>query len=856
MGELGSRAGRGLAVLAAVFALAGAAQGAPSAGPATATAPSAKTPSLAEATIGLRRLDGLLPVFIDTKAGRILIQLPPADADGLSGRFLYQVYLRTGIGSTLVGLDRSQPGPTQILVFRRVGRKILAEYENDGFRAESGGPDEKRAVRESFPPSTVWAAEIVAEGADHAALADITGFLGRDAFGVAQALKSAKQGAFKLDDALSYVDPGAALAFPENLEFEATQTFAGDEPGSEIRGILPDPHRITLVVHHSLIKLPGPGYAPRLADPRLNVISALVTDFSAPLDRPLVYRLATRFRLEKTDPGATRSPVKKPIVFYVDRAAPSPIREALLEGARWWAGAFDAAGFIDAFRVEMLPEGVSPLDARFNVINWVHRQTRGWSYGQPVVDPRTGEIVRGSVLLGSQRIRQDRMIFEGLVGAARTGAGGPNDPVQISLARLRQLAVHETGHALGFDHNFAGSTYDDRASVMDYPPPRVGIVGGALDFTDAYKVGLGSWDRFSVAWLYGQFPPGADAPAALDAIARDAGAKGLRFVSDDDSRPAGAGHPLGGLWDDGPDAVGALEHTLAVRRIALDHFGLGNLPAGAPAADLKRVIVPIYLFHRYEVEAAAKLVGGVDFTYAVKGDGHEAARPVPAADQRRALRAVLATAAPAQLDLPDALVNLLSSDRPGARDPQTTVEVFGDPGTPIFDLPGAADVAADIAFSALLQPERLNRVSDLGGRDPAQLSLRELLDTAAAGVFAASAQGGHAAELRRRVRARLIFDLAETLRDARLSPNVAAQVKDTLIGIGVRLRDDKAGDAADRAQARYFSALLLATDKDALDALTAADRARVSRVPPGMPIGGGEACWFCEGLGTNRAASH
>jgi len=839
------------AALGAALILAGAAV-ANDAGPAGPRA----AQTFAHATAPLRRLDGLLPVFIDAWEGRVLLQLPAPDADGVAGRYLYQVYLRGGLGSNPVGLDRSKPGPTQILIFRRAGNKILAQYENDGFRAGGGGPDEKQAVADSFARSTVWAGDIVAEAPDRGLLVDVTSFLTRDAFGIVDALKDAKQGAFKLDKDLSYADAGAVLAFPDNLEFEASETFDSDDPGSEIKAIAPDPHAVTLIVHHSLIALPAPGYTPRLYDPRVGVFNQLVNDYGAPLDAPVVYRLANRFRLEKTDPAAARSTVKKPIVFYVDRAAPEPIRTALVEGARWWAQAFDAAGFIDAFRVEVLPEGVSPLDARYNVINWVHRQTRGWSYGQGIVDPRTGEIVKGSVLLGSLRVRQDRMIFEGLVGADKTGTGGQDDPIRISLSRLHQLAVHETGHALGLAHNFAGSTFDDRASVMDYPPPRIGIVGGRFDFSDAYATGVGSWDKFVIDWLYSETPPGADEKAMLDAIVTAGYAKGLRFVDDDNSRPAGAAQPYGNLWDDGPDAVAALAHVLEVRRIALGRFGLANLPAGAPVADLRRVIVPIYLFHRYEVDATAKLIGGVDFPYAVKGDGHEIARAVPGAEQRRALDALIATVDPDRLDLPDSALRLLSSAQSGVADPQFDTEVFGEAGNPVFDLPGAADAAADITFSDLLQPDRLNRVVDLGIGDPTKLGLDELLAKTISTVFSAGpGQGGRTPELRRRVRMRLVIDLAETLQDKRLSPTAAAQIKAALTALGRRLATTGAGDAADLAQARYLSAILLDTTRDAIKTLAEVDKARAVSVPPGAPIGAeGEDCWLCEPLGRVVAA--
>jgi hypothetical protein len=810
------------------------------AGPAAAAAPAGFDAAVA----GLERKDGLLPVYLDRKGGRVLLALQPGGGEGYYGRFLYQAYLRAGLGAAPVGLDRSDAGaPTQVLAFQRSGGRLYANLENDAFRADHGSADEARAVRDSFASSTIWSGEIIAEARDGAVLVDISSFLVRDNFGVVDTLKAAGQGAFHVDKDLSHPDVSETAAFPENLEFEAHQTFVSDDPGAEVAGIAPVGHNATLVEHHSLIKLPEPGFAPRLADPRTGAIATVVADFSAPLDRPLVVRLAHRFRLEKVDPAAPRSRVRKPIVFYVDRAAPEPIRSALAEGAAWWAQAFDAAGFIDAFRVEILPEGVSPLDARYNVINWVHRQTRGWSLGENIIDPRTGEIVKGVVLLGSQRVRQDRLIFEGLAGAGRTGTGAQDDPIRVSLMRLRQLGVHETGHALGLEHNFAGSAFGDRESVMDYPPPRVNIVGGKLDFSDAYKVGVGAWDRFAIRWLYDQAPPGQDQDARLAAIVREGYAAGLKFVSDDDARPAHAANPAGALWDDGPDAVEGLKHALAVRRIALDAFGPRNLPAGAPMADLRRAIVPIYLYHRYEVDAAAKLVGGVDFNYPVNGDGAPVSRIVAGADQRRALEALLAGLDPAALDLPDALIAQLSAGGYSDRDKAYDIEVFGKSQTPVFDLSTAVEAAADITFADLLNVQRLNRVEDMGARDPAQLGLPELLARTTAAVFPAQADAGRAALIRRRVQARLLTQLARALQDGGLSPAAAADIHASLDALASRL---KGGDA----QARAFAALLFDPSPDRLKALAEADKARHVAPPPGMPIGG-EDDWLAE---TNRLA--
>lgn len=797
---------------------------------ATAAAPSLAADA-ADVLAGTNRQMGLLPVHVDAKQGRILLSLPQPGADGLLGRYLYIPALKTGLGAAPVGLDRALSGGSRIVAFRRLGKKVAIEVENPRFRASNGSAPEQAAARDSFAFSTLWLGDVAGETADGRVLVDIASFLTRDTIGIGQALKNAGEKGFALSNELTAADPHAVNVFPENLEFEARQTFVSAEPGAEINNIAPASGNLTFVVRHSLVKLPEPGFQPLRFDPRTGSFGTQVLDYGAPLGSPIVYDLANRFRLEKIDPSAPRSRVKEPITFYIDRSAPEPIRTALYEGTSWWKQAFEDAGFVDGFRVEMLPEGVDPLDVRYNVVNWVNRATRGWSYGQVIEDPRTGEIIKGQVLLGSLRVRQDMLIFEGLVGADKVGTGGPNDPIQASLARIRQLAAHEVGHALGIAHNFAAST-QGRHSVMDYPAPRVTLLNGAPDLGDAYGVGLGRWDRFAVEWLYG-----SDSEAEARATAAAAVAEGLRFVGDNEARPLGSAQPWGSLWDDSADPAAELERMLDVRRAAVQRLGLGALAAGEPVANLRRKFVPIWLLHRYQIEAAAKLVGGVTFTYAVRGDGTEAAAPVEEVVQRRALEALLATLSPEALEVPAPLLPYLSAGWSGNSDRQFDIEIFRTAGGPVFDPLAASDAAAMVTLNALLAPDRLNRLAEQNRVDEAQLGAAEMIDRLIATVRPAE---GSLGGVQRRVATTTALALARVQRDPALPPSLAVALDERLRRLAAELAK-RPGNEAERDWSRGLARLL--GDREALDKAVAEPR-RLPQVPPGMPIGGAVGDWL------------
>ncbi len=689
--------------------------------------------AIASKTKGLRKIDGFIPLYWDGPHGKVWMELSRFDEE-----FLYQVALATGLGSNPVGLDRGQLGDSLVVTFRRAGPKVLLVETNYKYRAITDRAAERRAVVESFAPSVHWGFKVEAEEGGKV-LVDATAFFLRDAHGVAERLKQAKQGAFKLDESRSALEEERLKGFPKNTEVESLLTFATDgETGRLVAQTAASPGAVTVRERHSLVALPPlkSGFTPRKADPRVGVFTVDFYDFATPFTEPVERQFIARHRLVKKDPKAEVSEPVEPIVYYVDAGAPEPVRSALVEGASWWSQAFEAAGFKDAFKVEVLPEDADPMDIRYNVIQWVHRSTRGWSYGSSVIDPRTGEILKGRVTLDSLRARQDALIGTGLVAgepprgacAAGSGPGAEHlaafdpgaEPAAMVLARVRQLSAHEVGHTLGFAHNFAASACG-RASVMDYPAPLVKIRDGkTLDLSDAYAKGIGAYDVLAVRYAYAQFPEGTDEAKALGEIVRKGISDGLLFLSDADARPAGAAHPLANLWDNGDDPVASLRHEMQVRAIGLERFGLDQLAEGAPLSDLEAKLLPLYLHHRYQLQAAVKTLGGVRYSYAVKDGG--AVRPAsvapvePADRQREALAAVLETLDSKALMLPDRLLALIPPQ--AFNRPRGTAERFTGMTGLVFDPVAAAVTAADLAVSGLLNPQRAARLIESHARDP------------------------------------------------------------------------------------------------------------------------------------------
>ncbi len=651
----------------------------------------------------MKKQEGFLNYYWEEASGKIWFEINKSGEE-----ILYQQSLPAGLGSNDIGLDRGLLGDTRIIQFSRIGRKILMIEPNYSYRAVTNEANEKKAVEQSFARSTLWGFTIEAE-TDSSVLVDATDFLLRDAMKAANKIKSTQQGTYTFDKSRSAIYFAGTKNFPLNTEIEATITLVNSDgtTGNFVNSVTPSPEAITLRMHHSFVELPDAHYNPRVFDIRSSFINTSYFDYSTPVSEPIEKKMIVRHRLKKKDPTVAVSEPVKPIIYYLDNGTPEPIRTALMEGAGWWNQAFEAAGYKNAFQVKLLPDSADPMDIRYNMINWVHRSTRGWSYGASVVDPRTGEIIKGQVSLGSLRVRQDYLIAQGLLAPFENGLPADDKMLKMALDRLKQLAAHEVGHTLGLMHNYAASV-SNRASVMDYPHPLVRLnAKGEMNLSNAYDLKIGDWDKVAITWGYQDYPAGTDETAAQTKLLTDANKNGLQFISDRDSRAPGGLHPFAHLWDGGNDPAIELIEMKKVRNKALAQFGEKNIRPGMPMATLEDVLVPVYLYHRYQLEAVTKWVGGLNYTYALRGDGQMITKPLTKDDQLTAMNAVISCLDPKFLLLPGTISKLIPP-RPAGYN--FTRELFKKRTGLAFDVLAPAETAADLPLSFLFNSERLNRM--------------------------------------------------------------------------------------------------------------------------------------------------
>ncbi len=731
-----------------------------------------------EKTKDYQKFNGYFNFYYDDSTDKIFLEV-----NELEKEFLYVYSLSSGIGSNDIGLDRGQLGNEQVVFFRKAGNKLLLVQPNLTFRALTQNELERKSVEQAFAKSVLHGFKIEEESKGHY-LIDMTDFLFRDAHGVTQRLKQTKQGSYSLDTSKSALAFDRTRAFPKNVEFDATLTFKGNAEGGHIRSVTPNPGLVTVAQHHSLIELPDDNYEKREFDPRCGSYPFSYYDYATPVQESILKRFVTRHRLEKKNPSAEISEAVEPIIYYLDNGTPEPVRSALLDGGRWWNQAFEAIGYKDAFQLKILPDDADPLDVRYNVIQWVHRSTRGWSYGSSITDPRTGEIIKGHVSLGSLRIRQDFLIAQALMDKPFAERDNNYQPMlEMALARIRQLSAHEIGHTLGFAHNFAAST-NGRASVMDYPHPQFELDGSTINFANAYDTGIGDWDKVTVAYSYSDFPGGANEKERLNTILQKAQTDGLRYISDQDARPQGGAHALAHLWDNGRNAAQELEKVLEIRKVAINNFSMDNIRSGEPNSMLEDVFAPLYFFHRYQTEAVSKLIGGLDYNYATKGDGQRTVYAISPTSQENALETILKTLNAAEIAIPKEKLELFP---PRAIGYGRTRESFNSRTGVSFDALSAAETSADMTLGLLLHPERASRLILQKSMDKDQLGLNEVLQTVLKNTVEETHKDPYLQEIQQTINFRAVYHIMNLAAHQNVHPQVNGVAYETLKGLKISL---------------------------------------------------------------------
>lgn len=754
------------------------------------------------------------------EGGRLLLGIRRFDTP-----FMMRASLAAGFGSSGLRLDRGAPGKVRIAEFRREGDRVVLLLRNKHFLA-TGDDDAVLAGTESFARSLLWSAR-PEEEAGGETLVDAGDLAAADHHGIGEALLAAGEGSYAVDQARSFPLPARSRGGEDGAWLAAVLTLAGPGQGEAVRTIAPAPESLTFVQYLHLVPLPAPLMPARRYHPGSGGYGIGHFDHGQPAAAGTDVRVQPRFRLEPTANGE----VRKPVVFYVDPAIPEPVRSAVVEGGNWWRAGFAAIGLPGAYRVEVLPDGADRHDPGLNVVWWVHRAGRGWSRGAGLTDPRTGEIVTGRVLLGSQRVEQLTALAEALLAPY----GQPDQAARLraveefTLSRMRHLAAHEIGHALGFMHNYA-STLHAKPSVMDYPHPRLAVgPDGEIDVSRAYSRGLGPWDLFLVEHAYRPFPAGEE-EELLAGLRRRAMDEGLAYVTDADGHSPDAAHPDGVPWTMPGDALTGLDDVLEVRRVALSRFSAAVLPPGRQAGDLEERLALLYLLHRHQVTAVARLIGGARYAYAQAGDGNAGTRPVAGADQQAALARLSELLKAEHLALPAAVLDTLTP--PAIRYGRTSEYLDSGAGL-VFDPLSAAEAGAALVAGQVLGPARLNRAAWQHAVDASVPAVPEIIDALLDVTWrrphepAAAVPGG--AAVQRAANWVLLRYLLEALQGNALHAQVRADVRQALRALARWLRLPGPGNRGDREEAAALIDGYLADPAGTrLDPLP--------RLPPGAPL--------------------